>query len=147
MPSVAEFKRAFFDPAAVTDPADRALRRLLSRYGAFVRQRARTSIRKDKGSAAPGSPPFSHKGFLKRLIFFAYEAATKTVVVGPAKLRSRQAYTVPEVLEHSGTVTVVRPRRRPQVRRYAGNPFMGPAQAAELPKFLDSLQDSIQPGG
>lgn len=146
MPSIQDFQKAFFDPAAVTDPAERAYRAKLSRHGAFVRRRARSSIRKRKRSARPGEPPTDRKGLLKKFILFGYEPDIRTVVIGPAKLMGKANYTVPEVLEHGGRVVVLRPGRKPRPANYRGNEFMGPAQAAELPKFLGSLKDSIHKG-
>lgn len=145
MPSISEFKKTFFDPNAVLDPAVRVMRQKLSRYGAFVRTRAKSSIKKRKKPADPGKPPSSHAGTLKRLIFFGFEPSTQTVVVGPAKFENRHNYVVPEVLEKSGTVVVVKPGKKPQAAHYRGNPFMQPAHEAELPKFMESLKDSITP--
>ena len=50
-------KQGFFDRAKVKNAADAGTRRVLSRFGAFVRTRAKTSIRKKKGTSPPGSPP------------------------------------------------------------------------------------------
>jgi len=60
---------------------------VLSKFWAFVRQRARTSIRKRKGTSQPGSPPYSHVGLLRKFILFAYEPARQSVVIGPVLLR------------------------------------------------------------
>jgi hypothetical protein len=43
-------KQGFFDRAKVKNAVDAGTRRVLSRFGAFVRTRARTSIRKRKGT-------------------------------------------------------------------------------------------------
>src|SRR5690606_6172596 len=49
----------FFDRKAVTSRVDKATRKVLSRFGAFVRRTARSSIRKRKKTSQPGSPPSS----------------------------------------------------------------------------------------
>ena len=106
MPSVEQFKHGFFDRAAVTNAVDKATRRVLSKCGAFVRKRAKSSIRKRKKISAPGSPPSSHVGTLKKLIYFAYDQTAKTVIVGPAlfqKTRMLGGKTVPQSLEEGGT--------------------------------------------
>jgi len=49
----------FFDSKKVVSATDRATRRVLSRFGAFVRRTAKQSIRKRKKVSQPGSPPSS----------------------------------------------------------------------------------------
>lgn len=129
-------KAGFFDSDKVKGLVDKAARRVLSKFGAFVRQRARSSIRSRKKPALPGQPPSSHEGSLKRLIFFAYDPAAKSVVVGPTRFREGEA---PGLLEKGGRVG-----RKGKVQRYRGNPFMLPAAAAELPKFRESLRNMVR---
>ena len=86
--SLKSAKSGFFDRAAVVRAVDQATRRNLSRFGAYVRQRAKTSIRRPPKTATvrisrPGRPPYSHTGLLKRFIFFAYDADRQSVVIGP----------------------------------------------------------------
>lgn len=133
-----KFKLMFFDTNAVKNAVDARTRRALSRYGAFVRTRARSSIRKRKKTATPGTPPSSHAGDLKRLIFFAYEPTNKSVVVGPVPFR---AGTAPELLEEGGTTTV-REDGRARVRHYRAFPFMGPADRMERPKLSTFFSDT-----
>lgn len=118
----------FFDTAAVLRATTAAERKVLSRMGAFVRQRARSSLRKRKAVSPPGSPPSSHEGSLRKYLFFSYEPRTRSVVVGPAKLN--KPGSVPHLLEHGGTAV-----RRGAVLTYRPRPFMAPALAAERPKF------------
>ncbi|MEX2670931.1 MAG: hypothetical protein WD294_02350 [Phycisphaeraceae bacterium] len=138
--------RMFFSAKPVRKAADRATRAVLSKAGAFVRRTARSSIRRRKRTARPGEPPSSHKGHLRRLIFFGYERQRRIVVVGPAPLGRRSPYgptTVPEVLEEGGTVAAREDGERVR-RRYRGHPFMGPAMEKELPKFPTLWKDSIR---
>lgn len=131
-----QLQAAFFDTKAVRDAVDAGTRKALSKFGAFVRQRARSSIRTRKKSSPPGQPPSSHEGSLKRLIFFAYDAEKKTVVIGPVPFRTGAA---PALLEYGGAV----PRKSGRPKRYRGNPFMAPAAAAEVPKFADLLRGMV----
>lgn len=99
----------FFDRPAVISAVKKATRKTLSKAGAFVRTRARTSIRpapkKKKYTPVPGKPPRSHLGTLKRLIFFAWDPTTESVVVGPALFAGKTSDpTAPEVLELGGRV-------------------------------------------
>lgn len=129
-------KAGFFDSVKVRSMVGTAARRVLSKFGAFVRQRARSSIRSRKKPSLPGMPPSSHEGSLKRLIFFAYDPAARSVVVGPTKFGAGEA---PGLLERGGRVG-----RKGKVQRYKGNPFMAPAAAAELPKFRESLRNMVR---
>jgi len=61
-----KFKQMFFTSKAVLSATDRATRRVVSRFGAYVRRAAKSSIRKRKRISCPGKPPSSHTGLLKR---------------------------------------------------------------------------------
>ena len=54
--TLSDAKHAFFDRAGVLAATTATERAVLSRFGAFVRQRARTSIRSRKTTSRPGSP-------------------------------------------------------------------------------------------
>lgn len=164
MASLEQFRKSFFDRSAVDKAVDRALKKTLSKFGAFVRQRARSSIRTRKATSKPGSPPTNRLGLLKKGILFGYEAATQNVVIGPAAFRSNP--TAPALLEKGGTrqghgevifITadpgrdvqgrfVSRGKRRIKLDGaivYKARPYMKPAFDAELPRFLDSLKNSL----
>ena len=134
-------KEGFFDRAKVKRSADAATRRVLSRFGAFVRQRAKTSIRKRKGTSPPGSPPYSHVGLLRKFILFAYDARRKSVVIGPTLLR--EGSRAPELLEHGGEV-VRREKAKARRVRYEPRPFMGPAFEAEQPQLPAMWKNSVR---
>lgn len=135
----ASFKVDFFDTAKVMKRVAAGRRRVLSKIGAFVRQRAKTSIRKRKKSSPPGQPPSSHAGQL-RLIFFAYDHNAESVVVGPIAFAARGGGgIVPKLLEFGGEV-----QRGKKRVMYRGNPFMRPAMDAELPKFEQQAADMLK---
>lgn len=127
-------KTFFFDRERVLKDAGLKTVRALSRFGAFVRQRARSSMRpggKRGKTSPPGVPPRTHVGHLKRLLFFSWDPATRSVVIGPIKFRQG---VVPSLLEFGGTVKGK--RRGVMVRmRYRGNPYMRPALDKELPNM------------
>src|SRR5690606_28852572 len=97
-----EITRLFFDRKAVTSRVDRATRRVLSRFGAFVRRTARSSIRKRKRTSEPGKPPSSHTGMLKKFIFFGYDPRRDSVVIGPVRLSQKGRGEAPSLLEYGG---------------------------------------------
>lgn len=198
-------KNAFFDLPEIERAIGRARVKVLSKAGAFIRQRARSSIRPPRGlaiadmrdderkayksaraiakakgrkaprrpraSSKPGEPPRSQTGILRRFIFFAYDKAADSVVIGPAatnqvffnKDRRPVTGTVPSVLEYGGQITILevlvagtwrradlRSRRRLAQRktRYrtveiAARPYMGPALEAEQEHFVELWRDSI----
>ena len=165
-----QVKQAFFDPSKVIKGMDRASARALSKFGAFVRTRARTSIRYRKDAAAPGQPPSAHKsgmrtktnrktGVTKRQpssplrdnIYFYYDRETKSVIIGPTLTTGQsarggrpQGKTVPETLEKGGRVVLPRGRAgRTRTVTVREHPFMHPAEAAERPKLVGFFQNSL----
>ena len=121
----------FFDKQAVLNATDEATRQALSKFGAFVRTRARSSIRSRKKISRPGQPPSSHSGHLKRLIYFGYDKPNKSVVVGPLPFHKGVA----NIIEYGGVSNgaFYRPR-----------PFMRPAFDAELKNAPKLFKDTIK---
>lgn len=144
-------------PKTVTNPVDRELTRRLFKFGSFVRQTARRSMKKRKKSSEPGKPPSTHEGTIKQKLIYAVNPGEKNVVIGPT-LWSRKAA---HIVEHGGAFVVnLRPwwvesdpreraaiykrvraggntgsERRFRVKRkikYAARPFMRPAFAQEI---------------
>lgn len=166
------FKKIEFYKNRFFRAVEKGRRQELSRAGAFIRQRAKSSIRKRKGVSAPGSPPSSHTGILRRFIFFGYDPTADSVVVGPAKTnqvffsRNRKPVrgTVPEVLEYGGSITIfevfkngkwrradLRSRRRLsglktryRTVRIKPRPYMRPALQAELPQLPALWRNSVR---
>jgi hypothetical protein len=168
--SLSKTKRSFFDRKAVLDATSRAEHKVLGRFGAFVRRKAKGSIRKRKKISEPGKPPSSHTGVLKNFIFFAWDATKRAVVIGPTLAnmlsftRDRQPVngTIPEALEYGGEVTILEEKLgdrwfRKDLRRRRGNrptrfrtakiaarPFMTPAFEAEAPKLPQMWKDAVK---
>ena len=153
-------KGNFFDRDKVMKAMSRKTRKVLSRFGAFVRTRAQTSIRKapkvnvktgqvSRGRKAkgtqtrdaisrPGNPPFGHAAqLLRKGILFAYEAERESVVIGPAKLDGRSGEALP-ALEHGGAVSI-----GPKKVDIEARPFMGPAFAIEREASLPRLWANV----
>lgn len=154
-------KGNFFDRARVIQAMDRAARRNLSKFGAFVRTRARTSLRYRNKPSSAGSPPHVHKTLtrtktskkgkvskqsvspLRDFLFFAYDGSRKSVVIGPVKLNDRQG-SVPEVLEHGGSSVIRDSLGRQRSVVIAARPFMRPALDATRKELPSIWRDSIQ---
>lgn len=149
--TIQQFRRCFFDRQPVVSAVDRTKKRVLNRFGAYVRRTARQSIRKRKRVSRPGEPPSSRKGQLRRFLCYGYEPGRDSVVIGPAKL-SRSRFSIPEILEHGGVSTVRvrshkdRRGRRRRTRRqvaYAARPFMQPAFEQEQQKLPQLWKDAL----
>lgn len=139
-----KMKDWFFDRAAVVREVGRANAKALSKIGAFVRQRAKTSMRRRKAASPPGTPPSVHSNdsvATLRNIWFGYDRANQSVVIGPLKLNGQSVLstgTVPELHEYGGKARIRTGRKGQQRFRavtYPPRPFMGPALEAEAPKF------------
>jgi len=139
-------KQMFFDRRKVQRKTDSTTRRVLSKFGAFVRRAARSSIRTRQRVSAPGEPPSSHTGLLKRFIFFGYDRVRQSVVIGPQRLNQKVG-DAPQALEHGGVSTVVegsRGKRKKRRVKMAARPFMGPAFEREKPKLPAMWRDSVK---
>ncbi|RMF73572.1 MAG: hypothetical protein D6744_15450 [Planctomycetota bacterium] len=152
-------KEFFFDKKSVKDRVSKANRKALSKAGAFIRRRARSSLRRRKKASQPGRPPSVHTSDRARTlknILFAYEPLTESLVVGPVKLNQKTLLgpdlgdtTVPQLHEFGATVTIrkmSRGRRRKPVRvraKYPPRPFMGPALEAEQDHIPDAWSGNV----
>lgn len=138
-------KNLFFDRTIVLRAVDKAKREALSKAGAFIRQTARTSIRKRKGTSQPGRPPYSHTGLLRRWILFGYDRSNDSVVVGPVGFKRSKA---PNVLEFGGVTDRPRSWRRKRSLsrklRVRARPFMGPALEKERDKLPAMWAGSVR---
>lgn len=126
--SFATITSQFFDSGKVQKTLDRKTLRVLSKFGAFVRRSAQFSMRSGKGTARPGQPPFAHGGKeLKRLLFFSYDALTKTVFIGPIRFDSAKMRGVPRLMEKGGEISKKVKSGQSLRLKYKPHPFMEPA--------------------
>ena len=124
----------FFDNAGMMRRADKMKRKQLSKFGAFVRKRMRSSMRRRKKQSKPGEPPSAHSGELK-LIFFAWDDRQQSVVVGPIIFSVRDGGGITPGLLERGGERIARRRGRSKRLHYRKFPFAVPALEAEAPKF------------
>jgi len=133
----------FFDSPKVIRSVDKSTRKVLSRFGAFVRRTAKQSIRKRKKASTPDSPPSSHTGLLKRFIFFGYDRQKDSVVIGPTRLTENNRGEAPSILEYGGRTTVEGNKKKTRVR-IRSRPFMGPAFEKEKPTLPSLWKNAIK---
>lgn len=120
MPKGFEFtssmKEYFFDRQKVLEKIGKRNARILSRAGAFIRRRARTSLKRRKRSSPPGTPPSVHStdpvATLKN-IQFALGPNGYSVFIGPVKLNQfntswidLRGTTVPAIHEFGDRVII-----------------------------------------
>lgn len=138
--------RFVFDRKHVMDSVEKSKLKVLSRCGAFVMTTARGLIRHAKNwndYSKPGRPPKSHLGLLKKLIVFAWEPRSRSVVIGPTRLNQRDD-SAPALLEFGGEA--IRTKRMPErqyVAHYEPRPYMGPALEKNVAKFPTLFENSI----
>lgn len=140
-------KEGFFDRAKVIGAVGKASIRVLSRFGAFVRTRARSSIRKRKKISLPGQAPSSHVGTLKDLIFFSYDQGHRSVVIGPTLSNRPSGATA--TLEYGGDAEIQErlfKTKKPVAKkvRIKARPYMHPAFQAELPGLPAMWENSVR---
>lgn len=161
-------KGNFFDREKVLNAADRGTVKALSKWGAFVRQDARTSLRYRDRPSEPGKPPSAHKTMtraktnrkgetkvqgvspLREFLFFAYDPGSKSVVAGPARLSTKLG-NAPETLEHGGRSlirsTTWENHKRVMTTRAVTiqpRPFMAPAAARTNDRLGELFKDSVR---
>ena len=145
-------KQFFFDRKIVIDAVGRASAKNLSQAGSFIRRSARSSLRRRKKVSSPGEPPSVHTqdrvATLKN-IWFVFDPAQRSVVIGPLKLNGSRLegsnrQTVPSLHERGGAAVVGGRRKRKRRVKYVPRPFMGPAMERELPKFAGLWANSVK---
>jgi hypothetical protein len=126
--TLAAAKKNFFDAERISRKVDAGKRRSLARAGAYVRRVAANSIRTAKRNpdgtfkpSAPGQPPRSRTGLLKRFLLYSYDDRSGNVVVGPVRI-SRLGGEAPSLLEFGGVHSPTKRERtkRLRVRKVGG---------------------------
>ena len=124
--SLKKLKGQFFDRQSVRDLMTTAEIEFLSAFGAVVRTTAKQSMKSREGVSPPGTPPYSHAGQLRGLIYFAMDATSLSVVIGPTLFSEAKTHgnerPVPALHEYGGVAW-----RDGKKRQYPARPFMGPA--------------------
>lgn len=145
----------FFDRAIVADAVDKATKKVLSMQGAYVRTAARHRIKAAAPGvhAKPGESPKSHEGSLKRFLYFAFNPANQSVLVGPQISGKSMARSkpIPAVLEYGGMARVPIAKASPtggvdvewKTVNLKPRPFMGPALEASKPKLAEFWKNAV----
>jgi len=152
----------FFDKEPVIRALNRGKLRIFKEFCRLVRKAAQKSLVYGERPAPPGATPTAHRSrsvtkvskstgktrkrsisFLREYLYFSFDRATESVVIGPARLGNTVTPDALPALEYGGTSTIVRRGKRQRVR-VAARPFMRPAAAAELPNLPPMWRDSVR---
>ena len=174
-----KISKMFFDSEQVVRFIERRTKSVFIRFGQYVRKVARHSMKKPgkkavsymgtvqvgsrsitytTKSSMPGDPPFVQTGLLKRFIFYGFDVARRSVIIGPEKLSGLVAEHAAESLEYGGESTTWdkgwsavdgRARSTKVYRRITirARPYMRPAFAAGMKKLPEFWQQSVQKAG
>ena len=112
--------------------AKNATFRNLTHAAATLRITARRSLRKRKKPSAPGQPPSSPTGRLRRSILYAVDRRRDYAVIGPSRNLIGPAG---QEHEHGGRV---------RKETFVPRPFMGPAFAKVRPRLARMWAGSVR---
>jgi hypothetical protein len=129
----------FFDADAIAQATDRARDKWLMTAGAMIRRTAQRSMKRRQGPSAPGTPPNSHVGTLRRLIFFAHDKANDTVVAGPVGFPLGST-TGAAVVTLGGSFT----RRDGVTSEFPARPLMQPAYEERREDILNAWRNTVR---
>ena len=104
----------------------------LRRAGAYVRKSARNKVSQSPKASAPGTPPNTRSGLLKKSLLFGVEKQRQSVVVGPAE---KFIGTSMKAHEFGGIY---------RKRRYPKRPLMGPTLQLTASKLPSLWEKSIK---
>lgn len=124
--------RIEFDDNALRDAVKDSSPAPLRRAGAYIRKSARNAVSRSKHSSAPGSPPHTRRGLLKRSILFGVEKERMTVVIGPA-----ESFVGISMTAHEFGGIYYR-------RKYPKRPLMGPTLQKVAPQLPKLWADSVK---
>lgn len=98
----------------------------------YARLHGRPTPKRPYMPSAPGEPPRTRVGLIKKMVLYAYDPDNKSVVVGPAALPGGTG--APANLEYGATIDTTNGRVR-----IAPRPYMQPQLevfAPQMPRFL-----------
>lgn len=113
----------------VREAADRAARRVFAKAAFRIMRDAQASVERSAEPSAPGEPPHTRRGQLKRAI--RYAATKDGAVIGPLE---SMVGVAAEAHEFGGGF---------RGQDYPSRPFMGPALERDLDNFAGDFTGSI----
>ena len=121
-----------FDEDGLVARIARASRDILRRAGAYVRRVAQRKVVMSPKPSAPGQPPHSRRGLLKRAILFGLGNGDKSVLVGPGF----------NFVGESASAHEFGGKYRKE--RYPKRPLMGPALKESAPHIAKMWDNAVK---
>jgi len=167
-------KAFFFDSAPVKRAVDRATRRVLSRFGAFVRRTAKKSIRKARQKKISELTPEELKSYRMRQAIAkrqgkprprrplasskpgepprSRQGLLKRLIYFGYDTYRRSVIVGPlaagpkaaQQIEYGGSVRITAGPNAGKTKRMAARPFMGPAMNENLPQLPAMWRDQVR---
>lgn len=158
--------RVFIDRKEVEAAIGRGAQVAWTKFGSYVRQRDRSSIKYKEGKSAPGTAPYGHqsKNFTRRkknkktgevqkqpasplreLIQYAFDLRERSVVIGPELFRKSKlgGGIAPKVIEEGGQGQFFADGKI-KIGNYKPRPHTGPAFRAVVPKAPELIRDKVK---
>jgi len=130
------WKGAMFDRPHVRRALEWTRYYYLRHMGGYIRKVARSRMTHAAGPSTAPESPHRHGDLLYEQIFYGYDPASRSLVVGPALIDRLQEYpgvTIPELLERGGTVLKEdRKSGRRRTIHFEERPYMRVALEAAL---------------
>ena len=118
--------------AKVVKAARKANIETLGHAGGYIRKVAQHSIKQSPKPSAPGTPPHTRRGQIKRAILYAVEKDRQSVVIGPSA----------EIVGDSASAHEFGGRYKRE--RFPKRPFMGPALKETQPQLPSIWSGSVK---
>lgn len=133
-----------FNKSAILTPHEKAVKKLLNKFGGFVRKTQRNSMKRGKPGQVsdPGKPPLRHarNPDFKNTIFYFVDVKSKNVVIGPVLIRGKSQTTpMPGALEYGGRSWLIRRGRAPRLVNIRPRPGATLAYQKTIKKQLPDL--------
>ena len=138
----------FFYNKKVLRLLDKKTHSVFRRFGGYVRTVAKNSIKPvgKKGTPSkPGQPPKSRKGLLKNFIFYGFDLAKRSVIIGPQKIHGLKG-KAPNVLEYGGNARNKSQKGHITNAKVSARPYMGPAFEKGKKKLSSLWANNVHKG-
>jgi len=106
----------------------------------IARQKGRPKPKRPYASAAPGEPPRTRNKLLRKNIFFGWDTASESIVIGAIQLpRLDHA----KLIEHGGNTTAKNVQGQSVSMTYKPHPFMQPALRIAAPTIPPEFRNIL----
>ncbi len=146
-----------FDASTILWPTNAFVKKLLHKFGGYVRRTQRNSMKKGKYGvgerggrqrSVPGKPPlrFSENPDIKNTVFYYADPVRKEVVIGMVLLRKRSSagMPMPGVLEYGGVANIRSARTREDRKAKRAGKHMRAVNVMPRPSAVPAFEKAIK---